>query len=207
MQNIFVLDIKDVKRARDNVVPVLSENAVLKAESYADDNDRLRSLGGALLIKAFTAKGPLFFNERKKPYKNEPPYFNVSHSGDKVGIFLSDEAEVGLDVQKIKEWDDKLINYAFSEEEKKGVKGNAEFTKLWTMKEAAAKCIGTGLFDLKRQTVAELTSESFIFSDKKLYYKSYELSGYFITACSYSRVTSELLPITVEYVLKTLANR
>ncbi len=207
MQKIYILDINDLARARDVVASVLSESVILKAESYADDGDRLRSLGGALLTEAFTAKTPLFFNEHKKPYKKEPPYFNVSHSDEKVGIFISDEAEVGLDIQKIREWDTRLIDYAFSEEEKKGVSGNAEFTRLWTMKESAAKCVGAGLFDLKKQTLDGVSSDCFTFLGRKLYYRNYELAGYALTACSDACVNAELLPITAEYALKTLAKR
>ena len=103
MQIVYILDIKDIERNYERVLKALPLSAALKAEEFKEKDDKLRSLGGALLVEAFTEKSPLFYNEYGKPYKHKPPYFNISHSKNKVGIFLSDKAEVGFDIQYIKE--------------------------------------------------------------------------------------------------------
>lgn len=206
MQKIFILDINDIKREKERVVAALSESAVLKAESYAYERDKLLSLGGALLVQAFTAKSPLLYNKYKKPYKKEKPFFNVSHSGDKVGIFISDEAEVGFDIQIIKSQSEKLKNYIFSEGEKELINNDTDFVRLWTLKEAAAKCVGTGIVDLKTQILSDIADNSFIFKSEKFYYKNYVTGDYIACACSMEKIKAEVLSITVEFVLKTLAN-
>lgn len=205
MQKVYVLDINDVSQNIERIVAVLDENAVLKAESYAEVADKIRSLGGAFLVKAFTAAGEISYNAYGKPYKRNPPFFNVSHSGNTAAIFVNDDAEVGLDIQKIKEFDGKLINYVFSKEEKKGVYSDKDFAVRWTMKEAAVKCVGTGLLSVKRRTFSELDEKSFVYCGKKLYYQSNILGDYALTACSYEKVNAEILRVDCDFIFKTLA--
>ena len=205
MQIVYILDIKDIAENQERILKTLPLSAKQKAEGYKEKDDKLRSLGGALLVEAFTAKSPLLFNEYGKPYKKEPPYFNISHSMGKVGIFLSDSAKVGFDIQYIKEYNEKLTNYVFCEEEKAFIKDDISFTVFWAMKEAAAKCVGTGLRHFKKQTLTDISADNFIFGAEKLYYKNYFDGGYAFTACSIERVNTEFLQISAKLALKTLA--
>ena len=205
MQAVYVLDIKDIAQEYERVVKVLPLCAVDKAKRYKEENDRLRSLGGALLIEAFTAKSPILYNEYGKPYKAEPPYFNISHSGDKVGIFLSDSCEVGFDIQHIKNYNAKLSDYVFVEEEKAGLKDGTDFAVRWAMKEAAAKCVGSGLKSVKSQALKEISAETFIFGTEKLYYKNYIDDKHAISLCSYQKINAKLLRSDCDFLFKTLA--
>lgn len=205
MQKIYLLDIDDVLREKERVISVLDAESLLKAESFALEKDKLRSLGGALLIKTFTTPSALKYNAYNKPYKTEPPFFNVSHSEGLVGIFVNYKSEVGLDIQFIKEYDKKLTDYVFSGDEKDGVISGKEFAVRWAMKEAAAKCVGTGLLSVKRQSISEIKEKTFVFEKQKIYYKNFLLDDYAITACSFKEVTAEILFIDVEFILKTLA--
>ena len=187
MQTAYILDIKEI------------------AKEFKEKNEKLRSRLGALLIEAFTAKTPLLYNEYGKPYKNKPPYFNVSHSKDKVGIFVSDNAEVGFDIQYIKEYNEKLKDYVFNEEEKKGVDNGVNFAVRWAMREAAAKCVGVGLRNFKTQTLKDITAETFIFGNEKLYYKNHIDGDYAVSLCSYNKIDAKVLHLGRDFVLKTLA--
>lgn len=207
MQAVYLLDIKDIGKNYGRIVKVLPLSAIKKAEEYKEQNDRLRSVGGALLIETFTAESPIFYNEYGKPYKKEPPFFNLSHSGDKVGIFVSDGDSVGFDIQYIKEYNEKLTDYVFGEEEKAGVKDGAGFAARWALKEAAAKCVGVGLRNLKTQTLKDITADTFTFVNDKLYYKTYIYGEYALALCSYQALHAEILRIDCDFVLKTLAKR
>jgi 4'-phosphopantetheinyl transferase len=72
----------------------------------------------------------LRFGERGKPTLAEadrPLHFNLSHSGERALIAISEEREVGVDVQLI------------------GSRP-AQFYAEWTRREAVAKCHGAGLW-------------------------------------------------------------
>ena len=202
MQKIYLLSVKEISENVGRVKAILPAFSVAKSERYADKTDEHRSLGAALLIKAFTAESPLLCSENGKPYKAAPPFFNASHTDDKVGIFISDESKVGFDVQRIKEYNEKLAEYAFSEEEKRLIKDGVSFTKLWTMKESAAKLTGEGIRNAKRQAMTEITENSFIFGGKKVYYETFLTHKYALTASSYKPISAKITEITVNEIIK-----
>lgn len=76
-------------------------------------------------------------------------FFNLSHSGEWTVIALSD-SEVGVDIQQIKRVDMRLAKRFFSEKEcaqlaDAGDGATELFYRLWTVKEAYLKALGTGL--------------------------------------------------------------
>lgn len=83
-----------------------------------------------------------------KPYVDaEDVFFSVSHSGNYF-VMLTDNLPVGVDIQKETGADTETVSRRyFTEEEAELVRseGREIFFKLWTMKEAYAKYLGTGL--------------------------------------------------------------
>lgn len=76
-------------------------------------------------------------------------FFNLSHSGDWTVIAVSD-GEVGVDIQQVKPVDMRLATRFFSADEGRilaeaGDGAKALFYRLWTVKEAYLKALGTGL--------------------------------------------------------------
>jgi 4'-phosphopantetheinyl transferase len=78
--------------------------------------------------------------------------FSISHSGDRIGLALTTEAPVGLDVETAtRRADDSLISYALNEVEQQSLAGLGAdervdaFFQFWTRKEALMKATGRGL--------------------------------------------------------------
>lgn len=82
-------------------------------------------------------------------------HFSISHSGDYFAVAIS-EKEVGIDIQILKNPDDKLIGRVCCENEKLFVNASENkekaFTEIWTKKEAYLKALGTGI-DRELKTV------------------------------------------------------
>ena len=90
-------------------------------------------------------------------------FFNRSHSGSMVAIAVSDR-EVGVDIQKLKHFEERLASYVFNIEDRefaKGLPARCEiapaqicdgvsdmdyiYTRMWAMKESVMKYNGKGL--------------------------------------------------------------
>ena len=79
--------------------------------------------------------------------------FNLSHSGDAVALAISREAEVGIDLERIRPFSDmaEMVKNLFHPRDiqffdhlhrREKIQG---FYRLWTQKEAMVKAVGTGL--------------------------------------------------------------
>ena len=86
--------------------------------------------------------------EQGKPFvefAGERRFVSFTHSKDLVMCAVSNRLDVGLDIESTKrEVNPKIMNRILSGNEQK-LHGDEELLKLWTMKEAAVKSIGTGL--------------------------------------------------------------
>ena len=83
-------------------------------------------------------------------FYNKHQYFNISHSGDLVVCALSDEDDMGIDIEQILPVPIAEFKNIMSEnewEEISGTVGLSAFYRLWTMKEAVCKAEGIGLID------------------------------------------------------------
>ena len=94
---------------------------------------------------------PIFeYNEHGKPSIVGHPeiFFNLSHCKEAAICVVSDQP-VGVDVESIREYRESLVNYTMNDEEIAQIKSAenpaATFIRLWTMKEATTKLIGTGI--------------------------------------------------------------
>lgn len=89
-------------------------------------------------------------NEYGKPYLSNYPdvHFNISHSGKYVVCVVSDKP-VGIDIQKISEYNPTVAKRVCTGQELKRIESSAdkssEFIKLWTQKETVIKMHGTGI--------------------------------------------------------------
>lgn len=89
--------------------------------------------------------------EHGKPFIPEYPEikFNISHCKGLVVCGFSD-SDIGVDAEFIRDFSPRVMERVFSEEEKEFVMSseerNKDFFRIWTLKEAYGKYLGTGLF-------------------------------------------------------------
>ena len=133
-----------------------------------------------LLLKQALREGygitenPVFeYNEHGKPSIVGHPeiFFNLSHCKEAAICVVSDQP-VGVDVEGIREYKESLVNYTMNDEEIAQIKTAenpaAAFIRLWTMKEATTKLIGTGISnDMK--TVIDPTKYKYTAVDRQRY--------------------------------------
>ena len=105
------------------------------------------------------SKGEIIRGKYGKPFlDNHSIHFNISHSGNKVAVGISDEA-IGIDIEKVANSFYDVSEWYLSESEKE-VYGSLKrgqqidfLSAVWTLKEAYGKLIGQGLnYPLKKVT-------------------------------------------------------
>ena len=133
-----------------------------------------------LLLKQALREGygitenPVFeYNEHGKPsiVGHSEIYFNLSHCKEAAICVVSNQP-VGVDVEGIREYRESLVNYTMNDEEitliKSAENHAAAFIRLWTMKEATTKLIGTGISnDMK--TVIDTTQYKYTTVEQQRY--------------------------------------
>lgn len=87
--------------------------------------------------------GKYYLNEKGKPL-SESKYFNISHS-DGMVVLVIDSFNVGVDIEKVRPFDNDLKDYISSTLEKEYIKDDQTFFEVWTNKEALVKALGIGL--------------------------------------------------------------
>ncbi|MCH5194000.1 MAG: 4'-phosphopantetheinyl transferase superfamily protein [Oscillospiraceae bacterium] len=98
--------------------------------------------------------------EHGKPYLKDIPgvFFNISHCRGLVVCGVSDK-EIGVDAEYFRRFNEKVMERIFSPSEQEYVLSSdsreENFFRIWTLKEALGKHLGTGLFsDIKKYSFA-----------------------------------------------------
>ena len=125
----------------------ISESQKEKALKYKNEKDQIRSMISSYLANSLSTD-ELLFNEMGKPYYQNGPYFNISHSGKFVVMAVSDK-EIGVDIEENKEQDMSSLIKIFNEAEVKLLKDHADFYYLWCAKESLIKCMGSSINKIK----------------------------------------------------------
>lgn len=124
---------------------------------YKFEKDRYtRAIGKYLLLKQLEELGyeatvlqRLEKNAFDKPFlKNTPLAFSIAHSEDLVLCAITSEAQLGVDVEYIKQIDITIFQDQFNPAEWKNIQADASlhaFYNYWTRKESIIKADGRGL--------------------------------------------------------------
>lgn len=156
-----ILGLKNKQKKKENILAFSLLMSVLKKEFE---------------IECFSFK----YNKNGKPYlPDEKICFNVSHCNQAVAVGVSTE-KIGVDVECIQKPRDSVLARFFSQEERgfinQSIDPSLSFAKIWTEKEAKAKCLGLSI--LKPQICLD-------FSD-------YMVSGFYNEKIYVSACTSNL---------------
>lgn len=145
--------------------------------SEQEINEKIKSLSNKELLK----------NEYGKPYyKNTNIKFNKSNTIG-LSVLIIDNKECGIDIERIRKYDDIMAKRILSKSEYDFVNINNKdlyFTIIWTLKESYLKCIGTGL-NLNLKDISFIKDNKILKNknDYKLNYFIYE-DKYIISYCT-----------------------
>lgn len=152
----------------DAALSEISEQRREKALHFKHEQGRRECVAAYLLLKRALLEeygikeNPILAEHNGgKPYivGREDIHFNISHCREAVVCIVSN-AEVGIDVERIRPYNDNLARYVLNDEEYASVIGSdnpaLEFTKFWTMKEALLKLTGEGIRDDLKQSLTNV---------------------------------------------------
>ncbi|MGT2637901.1 4'-phosphopantetheinyl transferase family protein [Streptococcus ratti] len=181
MNNIKILSIKDISvEAYQLYLSLASPFKKRRLARYRDKNDKLRSIASDILIRQAVSaykKIPIetvkiLTNPFGKPYTpNCRLEYNVSHS-HQLSILGCCLRPIGVDIEKMEEIEfDAILKQFGTELEysnfKKSNHQKEYFYKIWTLKEAYFKCLGTGITDL--QAIEIIIKDNRIITNKLEY--------------------------------------
>jgi len=129
------------------------------------------------------------YNAKGKPFaKNLPLYFSKSHSGNLAVCAVSD-CEIGIDVEKIRDINPRVSDRFATDREKEYIKNSENgFFKIWTLKEAYFKCIGTGLGSDIKDVSFEINGENILCSKDGYEFSFFDIDKEYI--CSICKKNS-----------------
>lgn len=134
---------------------LLPENLQQQALRKKQWIDRQLSICGKLLLlellKEYNSKSSLVdlrYNEYLRPCFDCRPDFNIAHSGNIVICAMTDEGQIGIDIEQIKQLDFADFTDFFTGNEWHYINDHTNkfdgFYNFWTRKEAVLKAIGSG---------------------------------------------------------------
>lgn len=160
--------------------------------------DKNRTLAGAYLLgKCLSDCGlniervEIYPGEGGKPMIKEFP-FNISHSGELAACAIAD-GEVGVDVEKVKQVSGKILDKIALPTERARISAAKEIIRLWTRKEAFAKCLGTGIGE--EIWKADLTGDVFVYRGKTYRLRTFVFGDYYVSVCTEDEFPPEQIEI------------
>ena len=149
MENVslYIVDIEIGRKNRSFLLKSINDEQKEKALSYGQDIDQIRSLISSYLKNQLSQEA-ISKTKQGKPFFENGPYFNISHSGRYVLMAVS-TSEIGVDIEEIKNRDMSSLARIFNEAEAKVIKEHQDFYYLWCAKESLIKCMGSTIGAIK----------------------------------------------------------
>jgi len=150
--------------------------SVFPQKEINHSHKRLQHLAGRYLLKKIGKDFPLDLikaNSSGKPYlENENCHFSISHCGDYAAVIISDQSNVGIDIEKANQKIEKIKNKFSSIQELELFANHAidqidSLTMIWSIKEAMYKWYGRSMIDFKKHLCIERIqlNEDFILTE------------------------------------------
>ena len=164
---LYILDTMFVKDNYDFVLSFIDPKRKEKAEKHVHEKDRLLSLGAAYLLKKYLPKGEIKEYPNGKPYLEDGPYFNISHSGECAVLAVHKSRDVGVDIQIIDKSKINAVKYVLNDNEK-NIADDESLFKVWSNKESLIKCLSSSLKDIRSIDGIPLTGNR-VFNNNEFY--------------------------------------
>jgi len=141
-----------------------------------------------------------FLQSGKPVFQGQPLFFNVSHSGNLVGVAISRAGVLGLDIEQFRRFEKVETSFSFfSEVEQAAILAaknpQRKLIEFWSKKEALVKAVGGRMFDMAaltdvRDTKTTWKNDTFFF-----YQIQHEFDGFIWVASSFSspNITTKIL--------------
>lgn len=207
MNDIRIYNINDykLKHLFENLPQCFCGYELSKIRKLLKKKDQKRSLVGKIatakiLSEFLKIKEDSFIfgrDEFDRPFLKAPKFkkidFNISHSEDYVLVAFHSEVKIGVDIEKIRPIDMKIMENVFTDEEIGYVESDKNlslerFYELWSLKESFVKAVGEGLSYPLKNFHFEFEDEKIIHKINKKEsiwnFKIYDLENYKIAVCS-----------------------
>ena len=191
---IYVLNVQSLPLED---ISILLEQEKERFSRFRKEEDKALFLGGRLLIHHFVGKGPILLQENGKPFLKEESSFSLTHSFPYVAL-VQGACPIGIDLEAIERLKTTPVSRYFPEEDRKEFE---DVGLLWCLKEAAYKCDGTGYFNPKERVI-RTGENSFLYRNKRLFFKQFVLNGFLIVVVSEAPNNYEIQLLDPKELLK-----
>lgn len=135
-----------------------------------------------------------FLPSGKPIFRDHSIHFNISHCNNLIGVALTKEGAIGLDIEAFREFESVETAFSFfSTVEQKAIctapNPNIKLIELWSKKEALVKAVGGKMFDMAAHT--DVRTATSYWNNKPYYFQaiSYDFKGFIWLASSTSSPT------------------
>ena len=144
---LYVVDVELGVKHRRFLEENISDEQKKKTFSFTHEIDQIRALISSYLKNQLSQEN-LLKKKFGKPYFNNGPFFNISHSGRYVVMAVSNK-EIGVDIEENNNRDMSSLLRIFNEAEAKMIKEHHDFYYMWCAKESLIKCMGITIGGVK----------------------------------------------------------
>ena len=138
---IYVLNTNELSLNDISCSSFLNDEDTISFQRFKVEQVRKEKLASLYLKRKYI--GDFYVDENGKP-QSDKCKFNISHSLGMVVLVVSNKP-IGIDIEKIREYDLDLKRFISSDEEFDYIKTDKDFFSIWTSKESLVKAYGTGL--------------------------------------------------------------
>ena len=176
-------------------LPTTIQSHILKRKRKSRKEISLR--GYLLLQKALQKKFGMkldqvtFLDSGKPVFEGEPIHFNISHSGNLVGVAISKKGVLGLDIEQFRKFKKIEASFSFFSKVEQEAILSADFPEqklieFWSKKEALIKALGGQMFDMAGDTDVRFSSTSWLNETYFFYPIQQKFDGFIWVASSFS---------------------
>lgn len=147
--SIFIKTLNDIDvEEQKRIYSLLNEKQKMKVNK---DNNKLveyyllncyiknNNLNSSISEIKYSANG--------KPYLNNIN-FSIANK-DNITVLGVSYSEIGVDIEKVTDYSDTVLNYFFTDDERSSIENKYDFFKVYTLKEAYVKMLDLSLMDIK----------------------------------------------------------